>query len=239
MIGIFSKTTDSNLIESLGYSGMDFVIIDQEHGPSTNETLHNHIRAAKVSNIRSIVRVKGLDANAIGSALDAGADGVQIPNISTSSEARKAIQAAKFFPNGNRGVCRFVKAANFGTLDKQEYFVGSNKTLLILQVEGKEGINNLDDILKIEGFDILFVGPYDLSQSLGIPGEIDHPEMIEMMKKVSEKAQSQGKRLGTFADSIKTAKFLLGLGFEYLAYSVDMNIFAEANRQIKIELNKS
>lgn len=236
MIGIFSKTTDSNFIESLGYSGMDFVILDQEHGPITNETLHNHVRAAKVGGIKSIVRVKGVDANAIGSALDAGADGVQVPNISTAEEAKSAVTAAKFHPLGSRGVCRFVKAAEFGSTLKGDYFESANEKMLILQVEGKEGIDNLDEILKVEGFDVLFIGPYDLSQSIGIPGQIDHPKMEKLMNEVLEKATSKGKHLGTFADSIPSARKLYKKGFEYLSYSVDVNIFLEAAQIIKREI---
>lgn len=238
MVGVFSKTVDSNFVEALGFAGMDFVILDQEHGPIHNETLHNHVRAAKVGGMTSIVRVKGVDANAIGAALDSGADGVQVPNISTAGEAERAVKAARFYPQGNRGVCRFVKAAEFGSTPKENYFGEANKKLLILQVEGKEGIGNLDEILEIEGFDILFIGPYDLSQSLGIPGQIDHPEMEKLMKEVSEKASKKGKRLGTFADSINTANNLQQKGFEYLSYSVDINIFLEAARIIKTKLSQ-
>lgn len=239
MIGIFSKTTDSNFIEALGYSGLDFVILDQEHGPVSLETLHNHVRAARCSNLKSIVRVKGVDNNAIGSALDAGADGVQVPNIATPEQAREAVAAARFFPQGNRGVCRFVKAANFGSVPKQKYFKQANNRLVVLQVEGKEGIANLDAILQVEGYDILFIGPYDLSQSLGIPGEIDHPKMKETMAAVAEKARSQGKQLGTFADSVEIAREMQAGGFEYLAYSVDVNIFLEAATRIKEDISNT
>lgn len=236
MIGIFSKTTDSNFIEALGYSGLDFVILDQEHGPVDLETLHNHVRAARSGNLRSIVRVQGVDSNAIGAALDAGADGVQVPNIATPEQAKEAVDSARFFPKGNRGVCRFVKAANFGSTPKQDYFKQANNALLVLQVEGAEGIKNLEAILEVRGYDILFIGPYDLSQSLGIPGEIDHPLMRQTMVGVAEKAKSAGIQLGTFADSLGTARDMQTHGFEYLAYSVDVNIFLEAVRHIKEEI---
>lgn len=237
MIGIFSKTTDSNFIEALGPAGLDFVILDQEHGPITLETLHNHVRAARCGRIKSVVRVRGVDANAIGAALDAGADGVQVPNIATPQQARDAVAAARFHPMGQRGVCRFVKAAHFGSVPKEEYFKEANTKLVVLQVEGKEGIANLDAILEVQGYDILFVGPYDLSQSLGIPGQIDHPQMKETMTEVAQKAQSKGKQLGTFADSLETARALQQAGFDYLAYSVDVNIFLEAAREIKEALS--
>lgn len=238
MKGVFSKTTDSNFIEAIGLAGMDFVIIDQEHGPIHNETLNNHVRAAKVGKMLSVVRVRGVDANAIGAALDSGADGVQVPNISTPEEARAAVEAARFYPLGTRGVCRFVKAAEFGGKPKEEYFSGANEKLVVLQVEGTQGIENLDEILKVEGFDILFVGPYDLSQSIGIPGQVDHPRMEEMMNEVAKKAKKEGKKLGTFADKTSTAQKLVEAGFEYLAYSVDINIFLEAVQSLKNELTE-
>lgn len=239
MTGIFSKTTDSSFIESLGFTGMDFVILDQEHGPITNETLHNHVRAARTGGIKSIVRVKGVDANAIGSALDSGADGVQVPNISTADQAKRAVEAARFHPQGLRGVCRFVKAANYGSEKKETYFTQSNNKLLILQVEGKEGVENLEDILEVENFDVLFVGPYDLSQSLGMPGQIDHPEIQRTMRNIAQKAKQKGKILGTFSDTVKSAKELKNLGFEYLSFSVDINIFLEAVRELKVKISEN
>ena len=94
MIGIFSKTTDSNFVEAAGYAGIDFIILDQEHGPITNETLYNHVRAAKVSDMKSFVSVPVNFPHLIGTALDSGADGVQVPNISSYKEALNAVKAA-------------------------------------------------------------------------------------------------------------------------------------------------
>ncbi len=226
MLGIFSKTTDSNLIEAAGYSGLDFVILDQEHGPTTLETLHNHVRAAKLSGIKSIIRVPTNQPHLIGAALDTGADGVQIPNVSSYAEALAAVKAARFYPKGMRGVCRFVRAAEFGTKDRSSYFVEANSKTIILQVEGKDGVDALDDILSIDDFDVLFVGPYDLSQSIGYPGEINHPELMELIKGIAEKVKRKNKILGTFSDSVSTAVKLRKLGFTFIAYSVDVNLFA-------------
>ncbi|RYZ49135.1 MAG: aldolase [Sphingobacteriales bacterium] len=237
MIGIFSKTTDSNFVEAAGEAGLDFIILDQEHGLASQEMLHNHSRAAKIAGMKAIVRVKGVDANAIGAALDAGADGVQVPNISTVEQVHAVIQAARFFPLGMRGVCRFVRAAQFGKKDKEQYFSGANQATLVLQVEGKEGIEKLDDILKIDGYDVLFIGPYDLSQSLGIPGQVDHPMMLELLDDIAAKAAKAGKKLGTFVDTPKMGRLLSAKGFDYLAYSVDVSIFREACATIISNLN--
>jgi len=231
-LGIFSKTTDSNLVEAAGYSGLDFIILDMEHGPATLETMHNHVRAAKSSQLFPIIRVKGVDAHAIGSALDTGALGVQVPNVSTAQQAKEAVNAARFHPKGMRGVCRFVAAANFGTLAKQTYFEQANESLVILQVEGTEGIKNLDDILAVDGFDVLFIGPYDLSQSIGRPGEVDSPEVVALMKQIAEKAKAKGIILGAFSDSLERNQSLKNEGFNYVAYSVDLNIFTEKLKEI-------
>lgn len=231
-LGIFSKTTDSAFVEAAGYAGLDFIILDMEHGPISLEHLHNHVRAAEISNMASIVRVPQVDANAIGSALDAGASGVQIPNINNAQQARDAVNAARFYPKGGRGVCRFVRAAHYGTQDKSQYFQQANSKMVILQVEGVEGVENLDEILAVEGFDILFVGPYDLSQSVGKPGEVNAPEVLSLIGDIAANANEKSILLGAFCDTPENAKTLRDAGFSYIAYSVDVNIFAEAIKQL-------
>lgn len=235
-LGIFSKTTDSAFVEAAGIAGLDFIILDCEHGPITSETLHNHIRAAKITNINSIVRVKNLDAHAIGAALDTGAAGVQIPNINTAQQAKEAVEAARFYPLGKRGVCRFVRAAAFGTEDKAKYFSNANQSIIILQVEGLEGVNNLDAILDVSNFDVLFIGPYDLSQSVGKPGEVNSPEVLGLMREIAQKAKDKNIILGTFCDTLENAKLLIEEGFTYIAYSVDVNIYIESLSELRVNV---
>jgi len=233
--GIFSKTTDSAFVEAAGIAGMDFIILDTEHGPAGLETLHNHVRAARLTPMASVIRVKGIDANGIGSALDTGADGVQVPNISTAQQAGAAVDAARFYPHGSRGVCRFVRAADFGDMGREKYFAAANEKLLVLQVEGREGVENLDAILEVQGFDILFVGPYDLSQSVGVPGDVESPEVLALMRDIAAKAREKGVLLGAFSDTLKRNNTLQEEGFAYIAYSVDINIYSEALKKICIK----
>lgn len=230
--GVFSKTTDSAFVEAAGIAGLDFIILDMEHGPATLETMHQHVRAAKMTKMASIIRVKGVDAHAIGSALDTGTDGVQVPNISTAQQAEEAVKAARFHPHGQRGVCRFVRAAHFGEQDRNDYFTSANEKIVILQVEGVEGVKNLDSILEVEGFDVLFIGPYDLSQSIGRPGEVESPEVLQLMQEIAEKATQKGIVLGAFSDNLERNKSLKQQGFNYIAYSVDVNIYLEACKLI-------
>jgi 4-hydroxy-2-oxoheptanedioate aldolase len=228
MLGIFSKTTDSNFIEAAGYGGLDFIILDKEHGPSDDVIIQNHVRAAKVANLKSIVRVKSCDAGEIGSALDAGASGIQVPNIASADMARKAVSAARFAPLGTRGVCRFVNDARFGSKDRNLYFQEANQKLVVLQVEGKEGIADIDEILKVKGFDILFIGPYDLSQSLGISGQVNDPRIFELCRGLVGRAKDAGLELGVFVDDFEQARKYKEAGLGYIAYSVDVSIFREA-----------
>lgn len=232
MIGIFSKTSDSNFVEATGLAGIDFIILDQEHGIVTSEKLLDHVRASKVSNLKSFVRVPYLNSNCIGKALDSGADGVMVPNISTKEEAQKAVQYAKFFPHGTRGVCRFVKAAQFGTIDKAEYFEEENKKTLILQVEGLAGIQNLESILSVEGIDFIFIGPYDLSQALGMPGEIYNAYILDEIEKIINTSRSKNKKIGIFTDTKEGLLKYKSLGVEMIAYSVDVNIYLNALKSI-------
>ncbi|UCZ56942.1 hypothetical protein LGV61_01320 [Desulfurispirillum indicum] len=232
-LGIFSKTTDSSMVEAAGFGGLDFIILDLEHGPISTETLVHHIRAARLTPMAPIVRVKGVDPHAIGAVLDSGAEGVQVPNINTPEQAEAAVKAARFYPSGCRGVCRFVRAAAYGSQKKQDYFQGANEKLVILQVEGMAGVRNLDAILDVPGFDVLFVGPYDLSQSVGKPGEVDSPAVLSLMAEIAAKARNKGILLGAFCDTQNNAELLKKQGFTYIAYSVDMNIYLEACRAVK------
>ncbi|GGE32453.1 HpcH/HpaI aldolase family protein [Psychroflexus planctonicus] len=235
MVGIFSKTIDSNLVEAISYSGLDFMIFDQEHGTVDLTTIQNHVRATKMGGMTSVIRVAENNHNKIGSAFDTGADMVQVPNISSVEQAKQAIEAAKFYPKGNRGVCCYVKAANFGTTEKSTYLTNANTKQLILQVEGKDGMNSIDSILELDGFDILFIGPYDLSQSLGYPGQVDHPEVVKAIEVLAKKVKATGKILGTFVDSFDKIKLFKEKGFRYIAFSVDLNLFAGLCKSIKKE----
>lgn len=232
VLGPFCKTLDAAFIEVIGYSGFDFCILDMEHGAVGTENLTNLIRSCKVANIISVVRVPEISEQAVGKPLDLGADAIQIPQVCTAEDAKKAISLAKFYPKGERGVCRFVRAANYSEMDKKEYFKKANECLVIIQLEGQEAIDNLDEILEVEGIDIIFIGPYDLSQSLGIPGDTTNPIVIKEMQKILEKSEEKGIKVGTFTDSIETMEMWKKAGVQYISYSVDVGIFYESCRKL-------
>ncbi|MBD3184560.1 aldolase [Candidatus Poribacteria bacterium] len=233
VIGSFLKITDPAVIEIMGRAGFDFGIIDMEHGPIGYETAQNLIRAAEVAGICPIIRVSENDPVCILRALDIGAQGVEVPQIRSAKDAKKTAESARYFPEGKRGVCRYVRAARYSSMERQEYFRKANESVLtIVHLEGIEAIENLDSIMSVDGVDILFIGPYDLSQSVGVPGQVSHPSVIEQMEKVITRAKDADKIVGTFADDISAAKRWLDVGVMYVAISVDVGILYDACRNM-------
>lgn len=226
IIGPFMKATDPAFVETAGLSGFDFVILDMEHGPASLKDIEHNIRAARIGNTSSIIRVKNTES--ISSVLDLGADGFMLPDVTSVTDAKDAIAKAKFFPLGARGVCRYVRAAGYSSLEKQEYFQYANQRLCIIQIEGEEAIAELPQILELEGLDMIFIGPYDLSQSLGIPGDVQHPKVVDKMKDIVRKARESNVKIGTFVDDMEMAFMWKNTAVQFIAYSVDVGIFAKA-----------
>ena len=219
--GIFTKSQDPMFVEIQGISEYDFVILDSEHGPYSVSQQQNNIRAALLRGLLPIVRVSELSENMIGKALDIGALGVQVPQIENAKQAKKAVKYARFYPYGERGVCRFVSAADYSAKDRNEYFKSSKDLLVILQLEGVQAISNLDEILEVEGIDIIFIGPYDLSQSLGVPGDIKNPKVLNAMINIVEKAKEKNIVVGTFTDDYEMVTKWKNMGVQYISYSTD------------------
>jgi len=232
VVGTFSKSQDPAFIEIIGHAGFDFVVLDLEHGPNTVLSLQNLIRAAEVTDLVPIVRVKEDTPSLISEVLDVGAAGIQVPKISSSKEAEEVLQAARFIPLGMRGVCRFVRAADYSSLDRYEYFARANTTVIVMQLEGVSAVENLQEILSVPGWDIAFIGPYDLSQSLGVTGQVDDPRVTQMMKTVVDECVKRNVVVGTFVDTIEEARKWSAAGVKYLCYSVDVGLFAEKCHEI-------
>jgi len=239
VFGPFMKLTDPAVVEIMGFAGFDFVIIDAEHGPISMQNAQNMIRAAESVNITPIIRVGSNDEALILRALDIGAQGIEIPQINSKPDAVRAVKSVKYSPQGERGVCRYVRAANYSSMDKFKYFKSANKeTMIIAHIEGVEGINNLDEILSVSGIDVIFIGPYDLSQSLGIPGQVNNPLVVEKMKEVVLKCKQNKVAVGTFVDDVETAKSWVSLGVQYMSFSVDVGILYNASKNIVGKLKK-
>jgi len=232
IVGPFCKTCDPAVIEALGLGGFDFVILDMEHGPSGLETIGGLIRAAEVAQVAPIVRVRSCNDELIGMVLDLGAAGVQVPQIRSPEDLSGAKKKVRFSPEGERGVCKYVRAAGYSSIAPSEYFASGDRPLLIAQVEASQAIENLDKILDVGGLDILFIGPYDLSQSLGVTGQVAHPSVVSAMKKVVDACLVRRVAAGVFVDDTEAARHWASVGVKYICLSVDMGIIVQGSRHM-------
>lgn len=229
-LGLFMISTDPAFVEAAGYAGYDFVLLDMEHGTTTFQTLPHLIRAANAVGVCPVVRVPRGSDIWIDQALDVGAGALMIPQIDTAEQARAAVSAAKFSPIGTRGACRFVRSAGFGAIPGSEYFSRAQDTMVILQAEGTRAVENLEEILDVPGVDVVFVGPYDLSASLGHVGEIDHPDVTACIRRIISAAERKGIKVGCFADTVEGGIRWRDLGVRFIGYSCDTHLFLQAAR---------
>jgi len=227
------KSRDPAMVEIVGLAGFDFAILDMEHSALSIESVEDLIRMAEVRGIDSIVRVPEISESAISRPLDAGASGILVPHVDTKKQAEEVVFLSKFSPTGERGMDVYARAADYSCLPKEIFLKEANAgTLVIIQIEGKKGVENLDEISEVDGLDTIFVGPYDLSQSLGVPGQIDHPKVREKIREVVGKVRKAGRSLGIYVDDVETAKRWIDLGAQFIALLVDLVIFSQACRSL-------
>jgi len=238
-IGPFLKAGSAAMVEVTGYAGLDFVLLDMEHGPLSYEALEHQILAAERVGIAPIVRVEAITESAIMRPLDKGAAGLLVPHVDCGQMAKDVVCFSRFAPQGQRGMDIYARAAQYGHLPKKEYLQKANQgSLLALQIEGAEGMRRLDEILAVPGSDVIFVGPYDLSQSLGVPGEINHPEVVRTVEQIVEKTRQSGRHVGIYVDDVEAAKRWIGLGVQFLALSVDTAIYYQGCKRIVAALRE-
>lgn len=235
-VGTFQIIDSPVVAEITGLAGLDFTILDQEHGPLTAETCVGLCAAAEQGGAAPIVRVQANKAHAIQRALDIGAAGVEIPQIETREDAERAVRAARFSPLGERGLSLYVRAGEYK--GGEDFTDRQNKaTTVILHIEGQDGVDNLDDIMTVEGIDVFFLGPYDLSQSLGIPGQVRHERVEALMEEVCERVAGAGGVVGTYADDPKMARRWIDTGVQYVAVYVDAPRLLDAFRETRAAID--
>lgn len=237
VIGSFIGIGNPVVVEIAGSAGFDFVVIDLEHACMSVETVENMIRAASVVGIDAIVRVPNVEDALVGKLLDAGATGVQVPQVISRKQAEMAVAAAKYPPSGTRGYMPVSRASRFLRNSKEEHIAKSNsESLVVVQVEGVEGLSAIDEILKTPGLSVVFLGPYDLSMSLGVPGQVNHLSVCGAMCKVIKKAQAAGVRVGVFADDPDGARRWIEQGVNYITVGLDVSYLSNAFRRCMVDI---
>ena len=219
--GVSVMFPSPQIVEMVGKLGFDWVLIDCEHGSSSPESVEMMAMAAELTGITSIARPLSNTSEEILKVMDRGAMGVQVPHVNNADDARRAVEAVKYHPQGVRGLAAGSRPANYGFgISMSDYVVESNKeTMVCIQLEEAEAIQNIDEILRVEGVDVFFVGPSDLSQSLGYPGRSDVPEVREVINSTFARIKSAGKVPGS-AGNAGATKDYLERGVQYLIYAL-------------------
>jgi len=207
--------------EIVGKAGFDWVTIDLEHGVGTENNLLYQLQALKESTTVPIVRVEALVRQRVSRLLDLGAQGILFPMIQNNQEAERAISFMRYPPDGIRGMATMTRATDFGQ-NFEDYYAGHRDNILgVIQIETLESLNHLDDIAHIDGVDVLFVGPADLTLALGIFKQFDHPRYIETLKKINEAAKKAGKATGTLMSNPGQYEKYYRLGYRMLGCGAD------------------
>jgi len=234
VLGTWCTIASPSVVNVIAAAGLDFVIIDMEHGPHNFQTAEDMIRAAEVENCTPLVRVAKNDGALILNALDIGAQGVVIPHIESRVDAELAVSYAKYYPLGERGFSPFTRAGGYSLHNVQNHSRTQNEqTFVILVLEGKEGISSLDDILTVDRIenkvDVIYVGAYDLSQAVGLPGQVDHPEVRKYLEICMRKIKNRGIAAGGYvAKNEKDISWMCDMGMQFITLLPDCTILFHA-----------
>jgi 2-keto-3-deoxy-L-rhamnonate aldolase RhmA len=225
----------------LASAGADFIIVDMEHTTFTIETVGRIVRAARGSDLPSIVRVPEIQRHFVSRALDAGASGVMIPRVECREDVENVVKWAKYAPEGDRGVAFGIAHTDYGDfrkLDGVKYTNQANEEIFIVgQIETAKSVDNIDEILSSSGLDAIFIGPYDLSTSMGVSGQLDHPRIIDSTEKIISRAKQHHIILGSYVNDFESGKRWIDAGVQLIACGNDAFLitckFAEENQKFK------
>ena len=235
--GCWIKTGSPAAIEVAGKVGFDFVLLDTEHGAYDYYTTENLIRAADVFRISTVVRVEENRQITILKAFDSGAHGVLVPHIDNKEDAEKAVKAAKYAPEGERGSAFSQRSADWGFADAKTYTADANEfTMISALIESADGVENIEDIVSVEGIDIVHIGPSDLSQSMGYPK--GHPAVKEAIDTIIATARRANVAVGIGTKDAESALKLIEKGVQFIHFGSDLGMFGKRSIEILADLKR-
>lgn len=213
-------------------AGCDFVLVDCEHSGFHNETIKSAVRYFEAARLPVICRVPSKEYHHIARAADMGVEGIMLPMVNDAREAGHILDCMKYVPQGHRGVALGVAHDNYRggpTLEKLQ--AANARIALFAQIETRAGVENADELAATDGVDCLWVGHFDLSASLGIPGEFEHPDFLDAIARVEKACRKHGKALGRLVPDVATGLDYWSRGFDFLCYSGDVWLMQAAIRQ--------
>jgi 4-hydroxy-2-oxoheptanedioate aldolase len=223
LCGPFQMLSDRAVTEIMLGVGFDFVLVDAEHRALNAETIEDIIRAAQGAGKACMVRAPMIARGPIQYILDSGADAILIPLVNTAAQAREAVSLCRYPPQGSRGLNSATRNANWGAADPAEYVAQSNRELVVaVQIETTAGLDALEEIAAVDGIDMLYVGPFDLSHSLGLTGQLGHADVRAAIARVFKAGIKSKKWLGVLAPDVAFAKWCTDQGVRFLTFRSDV-----------------
>lgn len=220
LAGTFLNLGSATAVEVASKVGFDWLLIDLEHGNGTLADLRAMLMACHGTSASPIVRIPSVDANTVKFVMDSGAAGIMFPFVNSVADAERAVQFMKYPPMGSRGVAGVIRATNYGADWKQYFSEANDNGLVVAQIETADAVEAANDIAAIAGVDVLFVGPLDLSVSLGCPGDFTPTHFVEALKKVIAACHKHGKTAGILSRPEHVRQHR-ELGFRFLALGSD------------------
>lgn len=235
LIGTLVSLPSAETAELMALAGFDWLFIDLEHGPMSFLEAQRMIQAVG-DRCDCMVRVPENTELSMKKALDIGAAGIIAPKVNSAQEAKQIVSYCKYSPEGQRGVGA-TRAHGYG-LHFQDYVDRANAdTLVVLQIEHIEGVKAIESIVKVEGVDVIFVGPYDLSASMGLMGQVHHPEVLAAIGQVESVCQKAGKAMGYFGMTPESVKPAIDRGYQLITCGTDTGFLAAGAQEVLDGLN--
>ncbi|MFW6291861.1 MAG: HpcH/HpaI aldolase family protein [Spirochaetota bacterium] len=230
LFGTWCNLGSSITVEMAGRAGFDWVLVDHEHGVGDQESLVAQVQAADATGAATIVRIAWNDPVRFKRVLDLGISGVMVPYVQSADEAREAVRSMRYPPEGVRGVASLTRSTGFGA-DFDAYFERANRELLtVIQIETPRGLEQADAIAGVDGVDVLFVGPLDLTTAMGIQGEYADSRFLDAVDTVAAAASAHGKASGTLVLAAGMLEPMLERGMTFVAMGSDGGLVASGMR---------
>ena len=210
-------------------AGLDFAIIDMEHTSFSMEQVSNIIAWFKSTHVAPFVRIPQIERHFLARIMDAGALGIMVPDVRSADQLEAVVKAVKYPPLGERGSATGLGQSDFKRVNALEFMEYSNSnTTIICQIESPQGIENLDAIASTPGLDVLWVGHFDLTQTLGILGQFQHEKVQTALRQIVAAAKRHGLAMGGQPRSLEQAREWVGLGFDVISFSSDVSVYLDA-----------
>ncbi len=232
VFGPWCVIPSGSVMNIIAAAGFDFVIIDLEHGPVSFETAEEMCRAAQSEQVTPIIRLGQISEEHVLRSLDIGVEGLLVAHVETPEDARDVVALSKYYPIGKRGFSPYTRAGKYSGVDITEHTHRQNdKTLLGVILEGKKGIDNIEAILETEHIDLVYLGAYDLSQAMGMPGDVGHPKIKTQMEKCVRKIRDAKIAAGGYvAKNIEDMEWMVDIGMQFVTYLPDCAAISEKMR---------